>query len=86
MYNIYTLYMPRKKTIDYIPTEAERKAYHWCINRNIKVHVKPRGIQFILVSEIDGVGRSSGKKYMESEIFSKQWGYYLYLYEKLNND
>lgn len=74
-----------RKTKDYIPTEAERAAYHWCINNDVKVHVKPRDGQFILVAEIDGVGRSSGKKYLQSEIFSKQWGYYLYLYEKLND-
>ena len=74
-----------KKVKDYIPSEQERRAYLWCINNNVYVHVKPRGINYTLVMEVDGVGRSSGKLYSEDEIFSNQWKYYLYLYENLNN-
>lgn len=78
--------MPRKKTVNYyMPTEAEREAYRWCINRSIKVHVKPRDGKYVLVSEVDGVGSTSGKKYNGEDIFMYQWKYYLYLYQKLNN-
>lgn len=75
----------KKKVKDYLPTDEEREAYLWCIRNEVKVHVKPRDGQYVLVAEVDGVGSTSGKKYSGEEVYENQWKYYLYLYKKLND-
>lgn len=78
--------MPREKKVNYyLPTDEERNAYVWCINHEVYVHVKPRDGQYILVSQVDGVGSTSGKRYNAEDVFKSQWKYYLYLYKKLND-
>lgn len=71
--------------MEYIPTDQERKAYHWCVDNDVKVHVKPKKNKYTFIMEVEGIGRGSGKMYLKEEIFSIQWKYYLYLYEKLKD-
>jgi len=62
------------------------KAFKWCDEHDIKIYPKPRGSQFILVYVIDGVAKTSSKLHDPKDYQQAIWDFYLFLYNKFNND
>jgi len=72
---------------NYINTTDEHyKALYWCDKNNIKIYPKVRGKKFILVYCIDGCARTSFKLHDKKDYIQAIWDFYLFLYNKYNDD
>jgi len=61
------------------------KAFSWCEKNKIRIYPVPKGKDFILVYEIEGYPKTSGKTYTRKEIDLKVKEFYIYLCEKLRD-
>lgn len=80
---------PKKQLQDnYVPTDEERKAMSWCIDRKIKVYPVPKDNEYELHIEVSDNGRieriKSPKLYPKDNYLSTLWGLYLHYYKKLS--
>lgn len=62
------------------------KAFSWCEENNARIYPVPKGKEFILVYEINGLAKTSGKVYSKKELDQKVKEFYIYLCEKLSNE
>ncbi len=60
-------------------------AFRWCENNSIRCYPKPKGNEFILVYEINGQPKTSGKTYSKKEYDTKWKEFYIYLYKKFKD-
>lgn len=82
--------MPRKKKFPqdmYSPSQEERDAMSWCIDRKIRIYPEPVGNEYKLVVEYPENGqiktKVSPKTYPRDNYASTMWKLYLYHYQKL---
>jgi hypothetical protein len=80
--------MPKQKYIKpLVYTHDEHyQAFKWCDERGIRIYPKIRGSQFILVYVIDSQAHTSNKLYDQKDYQQAIWDFYLFLYNKFNND
>ena len=81
--------MPRKQQYKQptVNTQEEHyKAFKWCDENNIRIYPKPRDGKFILVYTVDGVAHTTNKLHDPKNYQQAIWDFYLFLYNKLNND
>lgn len=62
------------------------KAFSWCTKNNIRIYPKIRPGGYILVYEIDGFAKTTGKIHPKTEYQEKIVEFYIYLYEKFHNN
>lgn len=62
------------------------KAFSFCEKNRIRVYPKPKGKEFILISSIDGVAKTSGKTYPKSEYQTVLKEFYIYLWKKFRDE
>jgi len=65
--------------------EKHYKAFKWCCDNNIRIYPKLKKGKYILIYEINGVSKTSGKEYDVKYYMDAIWEFYLFLYNKLNN-
>lgn len=76
----------KKQQIDmgnYLPSELEKEAMHWCINNNIRI--SPKAISTVSWSVIIDLNKKLNEDpvaYPKVEIWKKIYQYYKYYYEK----
>jgi len=66
--------------------EEHYTAFKWCDEHGIRIYPKIRGSQFILVYVIDSQAHTSNKLYESKDYQQAIWDFYLFLYNKFNND
>jgi len=66
--------------------EEFHKAFSWCTKNNIRVYPKIRPGGYILVYEIDGFAKTSGKIHAKKEYQDSIKEFYIYLYKKFKID
>lgn len=68
--------------MNYEILEEFYKAFSWCTKNNIRVYPKIRPGGYILVYEIDGFAKTSGKIHTKKEYQDSIKEFYIYLYKK----
>ena len=80
--------MPKQKTTKPIVNteEIHYKAFKWCDEKGIRIYPKPRNGRFILVYVINSQAHTTNKEHDPKDYQQAIWDFYVFLYNKLNND
>jgi len=80
--------MPKQKYKQPV-VNTEKKhydAFKWCIDNGIRIYPKPKNGKFILIYEINSQAHSTNKLHDPKDYQQRIWDFYVFLYNKLNNE
>ena len=81
--------MPKKQKYKQPTVNTQEKhytAFKWCDEHGIRIYPKPRDGKFILVYVIDSQAHTTHKLHDIKDYQQAIWDFYVFLYNKLNND
>ena len=81
--------MPRKQQYKQPVVNTEEKhyrAFKGCDDNGVRIYPKPRNGKFILVYVVNDQAHTTNKLHDPEDYQQAVWDFYVFLYNKLNND
>jgi hypothetical protein len=67
-------------------TNEDMKRVQWCLDKNIKIAVIPKGVEWQVEISLNDKIHLDSNTYKADEAYKKLYEYYQYYYDKYNKD